>query len=182
MKLHIGCGIKYMLGFVHIDINDYFHIDYNRDVRDLSFIQGCSVDLIYASHVLEYFDPTEVVNVLLEWKRVLKHGGILRLAVPDFKALVRVYLEEGNMKSIEGVLTGAWKIGTDTTIYHKTVYDFNRLMKLLIDCGFYAIRRWDWKRVFVGELEGYDDYSQAYIPHMDKENGTLISLNVEAEK
>ena len=28
----------------------------------------------------------------------------------------------------------------------------------------------------------YDDYSQAYVPHMDKENGLLISLNVEATK
>ena len=28
----------------------------------------------------------------------------------------------------------------------------------------------------------YDDYSQAYIPHMDKERGILISLNVEATR
>jgi hypothetical protein len=36
--------------------------------------------------------------------------------------------------------------------------------------------------VFRGELAGFDDYSQAYIPHMDKEGGRLISLNLEAEK
>ncbi|GAG94071.1 unnamed protein product, partial [marine sediment metagenome] len=30
--------------------------------------------------------------------------------------------------------------------------------------------------------KGYDDCSQSYIPHMDKEHGLLISLNVEAEK
>jgi hypothetical protein len=28
----------------------------------------------------------------------------------------------------------------------------------------------------------FDDHSQAYLPHMDKENGTLISLNIEAVK
>jgi len=27
-----------------------------------------------------------------------------------------------------------------------------------------------------------DDHSQAYLPHMDKENGILISLNIEATK
>jgi hypothetical protein len=27
-----------------------------------------------------------------------------------------------------------------------------------------------------------DDFSQAYIPHMDKENGILISLNIECDK
>jgi len=24
-----------------------------------------------------------------------------------------------------------------------------------------------------------DDFSQAYLPHMDKEHGTLVSLNLE---
>ena len=28
----------------------------------------------------------------------------------------------------------------------------------------------------------YDDHSQAYFPHMDKENGQLLSLNIEAYK
>ena len=28
----------------------------------------------------------------------------------------------------------------------------------------------------------FDDHSQAYLPHMDKENGTLMSLNVECIK
>ena len=29
---------------------------------------------------------------------------------------------------------------------------------------------------------GGDDYSQAYVPHLDKDNGTLVSLNVQAYK
>ena len=28
----------------------------------------------------------------------------------------------------------------------------------------------------------YDDYSQSYLPHMDKENGMLMSLNLEGRK
>ena len=39
-------------------------------------IDDNSVDLIYASHVIEYFDPIEVVEVLKDWKRVLKTDGI----------------------------------------------------------------------------------------------------------
>lgn len=33
-----------------------------------------------------------------------------------------------------------------------------------------------WKNT---EHSQFDDYSQSYIPHMDKINGTLMSLNVE---
>jgi hypothetical protein len=41
------------------------------------------------------------------------------------------------------------------------------------------IERYDWRET---EHVDIDDYSQAYIPHMDKENGALVSLNVEALK
>ena len=44
---------------------------------------------------------------------------------------------------------------------------------------FSNIKLWDWRTT---EHSQFDDYSQAYIPHMDKENGTLISLNVECKK
>ena len=67
-------------------------------------------------------------------------------------------------------------------IYHKTVYDLTSLKWMLEGAGFRHVHRWDWRKVFVGKDEGYDDYSQAYVPHMDKEHGILISLNLEAEK
>ena len=67
----------------------------------------------------------------------------------------------------------------DKTIYHKTVYDYSDLKKVLEDNGFGNIKKWDWKDVEHGK---YDDYSQAYLPHMDKINGTLISLNIECKK
>jgi hypothetical protein len=64
-------------------------------------------------------------------------------------------------------------------IYHKTVYDFKDLKELLEEVGFRNIKKYDWRET---EHSEFDDHSQAYIPHMDKENGTLISLNVECLK
>ena len=45
--------------------------------------------------------------------------------------------------------------------------------------GFAEMRRWDWRRT---EHAAIDDYSQAYLPHLDRENGLLMSLNLEAVK
>ena len=45
--------------------------------------------------------------------------------------------------------------------------------------GFERVARYDWRDTEHAEI---DDYSQAYVPHMDKENGTLVSLNVQAYK
>lgn len=183
IKLHIGCGKRYLSGFYHIDLANYKHIDYKCDTRKLTMFNDSSVDLIYASHVLEYFDSIEAKHVLKEWHRVLKYGGILRVAIPDFEALVKVYNKYKDIELILGPLYGRWNIkGTEFIVYHKAVYDFKSLKKLLDKTGFANIKRWNWRDVFVGEHSMFDDYSQAYIPHLDREHGILISLNVEAMK
>ena len=65
-------------------------------------------------------------------------------------------------------------------IYHKTVYDFESLSSLLIEqIGFNVVKYYDWRKT---EHSCYDDHSQAYLPHMDKDSGILMSLNMEAVK
>lgn len=177
-KLHLGCGWRnFGKDWVHIDAGDYEHLDHNN-ITDLPF-EDNTVDLIYASHVLEYFDRDEVIKVLTEWNRVLKVGGTLRLAVPDFHAMVQLYYEDGYaLEEFLGPIFGKMPMG-DVTIYHKTTYDFTSLKNLLVDLGYNNIIRWDWKQT---EHSEFDDHSQAYKPNMDKEKGTLISLNVECTK
>ncbi len=183
VKVHLGCGKREMPGYLHIDLADFPHIDHQHDIATLPMLSDDSVGLIYASHVLEYFDRIEVAAVLREWRRVLAPGGTLRLAVPDFAALSHVYQEQGDLNLVIGPIFGRWEVpGTDIVVFHKTVYDFAALQQVLGDAGFHNVRHWDWREVFVGELAGYDDYSQAYVPHMDKDNGLLTSLNVEATK
>lgn len=183
VKLHLGCAGRYLKGYIHIDLADYPHIDYIHDIRILPMFKDASVDLIYASHAVEYFDRVEITEVLKEWYRVLRVGGILRLAVPDFDALIKAYLKYKDITLILGPLYGRWQPrGRNLTIYHKTVYDYSLLKGLLESIGFKSIRRWNWRDVFTHELKGFDDYSQAYIPHMKKDNGILISLNLEGQK
>jgi predicted SAM-dependent methyltransferase len=180
MRIHLGCDKRFIPGFVHIDLADYPHIDHRHDIRTLPMIADNSAELIYVCHALEYFDRIEVLEVLREWRRVLRPGGVLRVAVPDFAALVQVYQKYGELGKIIGPLFGRWPIpGGGLTIYHRTVYDFASLQAVLESAGFTGVRRYDWRQTL---HQDYDDYSQAYVPHMDKERGILISLNVEATK
>ncbi len=178
LALHLGCGRRHIPGFVHVDRADFAHIDHHRDVRDLSAFDDGSARLIYACHVFEYFDRLEAAEVLREWRRVLASGGVLRVAVPDFEALVEVYRKTNDLGRVLGPLYGRMVVG-DGLIYHKTVYDFHSLGDMLGAGGFVNIRRWDWRATSHADV---DDFSQAYFPHMDKANGLLISLNVEATK
>lgn len=182
MKVHLGCWHRYIPGFVHVDLCDFPHIDHRARIDDLPFFPDDSAELIYCSHALEYFDREQATNVLAEWRRVLKPGGVLRLAVPDFPALVRVYQQTGDLKKILGPLYGRMEITTDAgqlVLYHRTTYDELTLRALLESAGFVQAERWDWRQT---EHAMIDDHSQAYYPHMQKEDGILVSLNMQACK
>tara|TARA_R100000030_G_C3250220_1_gene122776 strand:+ start:570 stop:1115 length:546 start_codon:yes stop_codon:yes gene_type:complete len=179
IKINMGCGWRnFGSDWVHIDGGDYEHLDYQNITR-LEQFKDNSVDLIYASHVIEYFDREQVTDVLKEWQRVLKPNGVLRIAVPNFETMVSLYLSKKcKLNQILGPLYGKMAMG-DKTIFHKTTYDFDSLAHVLNLCGFGHVKKYDWRQT---EHAKFDDHSQAYIPHMDKENGTLISLNIEAVK
>ncbi|MCL5797126.1 MAG: methyltransferase domain-containing protein [Gammaproteobacteria bacterium] len=178
MKLHLGCGSKYIEGFVHVDIMQHDHVDHIAKVDNLPFDDN-SADLIYASHVLEHFGRNEFQNVLKEWHRVLKVGGILRVAVPDFQAVAELYCAgklPNGLIQVMGLVCGGQRNEWD---YHKVIFDKVFLTQNLEHIGFHSIVEYDWHKTEHAHL---DDYSQAYIPHLDKENGRLMSLNLEAVK
>lgn len=180
--LNLGCWHREIPGWIHVDLCDMPHIDFKSNINDLNMFNDNSVDLIYSSHSFEYFDVKEAPNVLKEWNRVLKPGGILRLAVPDFDSLIKLYDLTGDINTILGPLFGRMKIETEsseTMLYHKTTYTLKSIKKLLEANGFKNIHKYDWKETI---HKDYDDHSQAYYPHMDKENGLLLSLNIEASK
>jgi SAM-dependent methyltransferase len=178
VKLHVGCGRIKIPDFLHIDILDAAHVDICHRVDDLPFPDDAA-SLIYASHVLEHFGRYEVEGVLREWHRVLAKGGVLRLAVPNFAAVVAMYSTEGlrdGLSGLMGLVCGGQRGPYD---FHKIVFDEPFLTYLLQKVGFGEVRWWDWRTTDHAHI---DDFSQAYLPHMDKEKGRLMSLNLEAVK
>jgi len=177
IKLHLGCGKRFIPEFTHhIDARKFPHVDYVASVDKLKMFKKNSVDLIYACHLLEHFKRNQTESVLKEWHRVLKPGGILRLAVPDLDQLIRVYQKTKDLKLILGPLVGRQDYPENT---HYMIFNYKLLSEFLKNVGFKKIHRYDWRKTV---HKDYDDFSQAYIPHMDKEHGILISLNVEAKK
>lgn len=188
MKLNLGCGTKKMPGFVNVDVrfNPNPTAEANKvwtdpdvidDITVLEKFQNDSVDLIYACHVFEHFKKFERLNVLRRWFEVLKPGATIRLAVPDFEAVAYAYVHKiVPLEKLWSALNGSQRHPYD---FHYHCYDFDHLKADLEAVGFVNVRRYDWRQT---EHADIDDYSQAYYPHMDKENGFLLSLNVEADK
>lgn len=173
MKLHLGCGKLYLPDFINVDITSNV-ADVNMDIKSFPQFKDSVVDEIYISHCLEHFERNEVLGVLLEYKRLLKVGGILRIAVPDLENVAKLILTDEGSHLVTGLLYGGQK---DQYDFHKTGYTFQTLSNILQCLGFENIQKYDtWE--FLGNA---DDYSKSYIPHMDR-SGTLMSLNITCIK
>jgi predicted SAM-dependent methyltransferase len=173
MKLHLGCGTKHLKDYTNIDIRYLPGVDEVNNIRFLRNYKENSVEEIYACHVLEHFGRWEYKEVLKRWFEILKPGGTLRIAVPNFESAVKWYTQTKNLKSLMGILYGGQDYDEN---YHYVTFDYYTLSNDLIDIGFSKVEQWDCE-----QYEG-DDFSKAYLPHMDKENGILMSLNILAVK
>ncbi len=176
-KLHLGCGDKILKGFTNIDIRDVPGADIIKcDISKLDSFEKDSVDLIYACHVLEHLPRPKTFKTLLEWNRVLKPGGVLRMAVPDWEGTVEVYKRSGDYENLLNWIYGGSE--TDTNIHYRQ-FAFSGLKTLLIEAGFKRVVEYDWRKT---EHANVDDFSKAYWPHKDFDNGVYMSLNVECVK
>lgn len=177
LKLHLGSGTRTLKGFYNVDIEGHTNVDFVQDIRDLSNFPSETVDEIYTSHSFEYFDRQEAELVLKEWKRVLKKKGKVFITVPNFKSLIQIYESSGeNLDKILGPLFGRWQNnGSETTLYHKTVWDFNSLSQALLKAGFVNVAIFDPTEYLASIDSDYDDYSLAFNPHMDRK-GIQVSL------
>jgi len=176
LKLHLGCGMKKIHGFINVDALAEVNPDSRQDVFTLPEIEPNSVDLLYACHVLEHSNRKNCHQVIERWLEVLKPGGILRVAVPDIDKAVKRYLSYGDLHEVSGFFWGGQRNEYD---HHGIGFDFKSLKADLENAGFADVKRYDWRET---DHAYVDDYSQAYLPHMDKQNGMLMSLNMEATK
>jgi predicted SAM-dependent methyltransferase len=117
-----------------------------------------------------------ILATLTHWRDLLKDGGVLRLAVPDFAAVTARYSVTGNLDELIGLLYGGQNHPKN---HHFITFDPTTLRRDLARVGFNKIQYWDWKET---EHSKYDDYSQCFLPHLDRDSGMLMSLNLEAVK
>lgn len=176
MKLHLGCGDKHLDGFVNIDIRFLAGVDKIDNIRFLRRYSTNSIEEIYACHVLEHFSRWEYESVLRRWFDILLPGGLVKIAVPDFESIVKQYSRGTQLKDLMGLLYGGQDYEEN---FHYVVWDFDTLNKDLAKIGFEKIERYDWRDTSHHKV---DDFSQCYLPHMNKDSGTLMSLNVKAYK
>jgi SAM-dependent methyltransferase len=175
LRLHVGCGMIDAPGFVNVDLFAAPHVHVQSSIDDLSiFPDGCA-DLVYACHCLEHFGFRHTAFVLEEWARVLRPGGVLRIAVPDFAVIARAYGAGVGLRTLQSLLLG----GQDYRLnFHAAVFDEPMLGDLMGRVGVADIRRWD-----PATIDHHDFIDESAITCPIGADSVLpLSLNLEGRK
>jgi predicted SAM-dependent methyltransferase len=103
MKLEIGNQGKRIEGFYNLDVIPGENVDYVVNAAGELPFEDNSIEIIYASHILEHIPWYQVEDTLKEWFRILKINGCLEIWVPDGYKICKaiVDIEEGNMIEIK---------------------------------------------------------------------------------
>ena len=131
IRLNIGAGDTVIPGFTPIDRK------FGKEAYPLDYSDN-TVAEIRASHVLEHFPYEQIGDVLADWVRVLRPGGILKIAVPDFGALARAYVNDDPMP-YQAYVMGGHQDGND---YHQAIMDREGLEVMFYQAGLERLRTW----------------------------------------
>src|SRR5262249_17802855 len=91
-RLNWGCGDHFGSGWINSDIKDMPGVDLPADIRVGLPLDTESIDYATSIHALPEIHYDDIVGALTELRRVLKTGGVLRLALPDLDRGIQAYL------------------------------------------------------------------------------------------
>tara|TARA_B100001093_G_scaffold197419_1_gene189803 strand:+ start:470 stop:1342 length:873 start_codon:yes stop_codon:yes gene_type:complete len=182
-------NIKLNVGASPIWANsDWYILDHKKTSQKNSILGDASkidlddnsAEIIFCSHVVEHIPQIKIEEVLNEFNRVLKPGGVLRILTPDMGKILKAYASEDdeffNMALLEdpnlrtdlgkGGIVANWfnSPGQDTILLnrnltefitgvaHQYLYDFKMLEILLNNSGFNEISQKKFGESVVNEL------------------------------
>jgi predicted SAM-dependent methyltransferase len=163
-------------GWINSDRKAGPGIDISCDILDgLPFEDG-TIDYVVSIHALPELSYEEQVPALLELRRVLKSGGILRLALPDVDRGIRAY-QSGNRDYFLVPDDEVESLGAKFVVhmlwygYSRTLFNFDLIDELLIKAGYAHVT-----------LCEYRQTSGPFAEIVELDNRERESLFVEAVK
>lgn len=120
------------------------------DATKLSQVKNNSVEIIYASHLLEHFPHIKITDIIKTWHSKLINNGRLILNVPDLewacKELIKLekgYMLNGYYNKMEGehgLLSIFYGSQSSDGEYHKTGFTQSSIIDLMKRCEFSIVK------------------------------------------
>jgi predicted SAM-dependent methyltransferase len=147
VKLHLGCGGVRWLDFINVDLHPHDETkrddsregciaDTFADMRNLGLPEEC-VDEILTSHTIDHFTRWEAIDMLRDWYRMLKPGGIVVIEAADFnRCVLWLFHPSGRKRQLarSQFYGNQWdRIDYET---HRYVWSARELRSVLREIGF----------------------------------------------
>lgn len=153
-KLQLGAGGNALEGWLSSDLFPQPHEIFVDVTRPLPFPDR-SFDYVFSEHQIEHILYPEGVFVLRECFRMLKPGGMLRIATPDLERIVGLYAAEKSDTQQRYIRFVTDSFIPETSDYnpcfvvncdvrnwdHKFIYDFATLAQEMHRAGFVEVTR-----------------------------------------
>lgn len=178
INLHIGCGTLYKDGWINIDNNSDNNIeklDFNWDLsKNLPLAETC-VDYIYSEHFIEHLTYDQGQKFLKHVFKVLKKGGVMRIACPDLDNIIDGYVKD-NWRQQDWVTTyGCQWIKSRCEMVnlclnknlwgHQYIYNREDLIRALTEAGF--------SKENINEVE-FSKSAYKYLQNLETRKDSLI--------
>jgi len=140
-RLHWGCGSSTPAGWINSDVKVGLGIDVSSDIRQGLPLEEASIDYIVSVHALQEIPYNDLVPALRELRRVLKPGGVLRLALPDLLKGVGAY-QRGDRGHFLVPDEDARSLGAKLVVqliwygYSRTLFTTDFIEEMLLKAGF----------------------------------------------
>ena len=153
MRLHLGCGERYLDGYVNIDYPPDQHsvqlsspADVHADITELSHEPG-SVAEVRLHHVFEHFDRVTSLRLLIDWYAWLEEAGILVIETPDFEASARRFLKRRSRSERDTIVRHVFGSQEAQWAFHADGWYEEKFRNVLGAMGFEMTRveRASWK-------------------------------------
>jgi SAM-dependent methyltransferase len=93
-RLHWGCGPITPYGWLNSDIEALQGVDVVADIRAGLPLPDDAFDYVVSIHALPELPYSDLDHALVELRRVLRPGGVLRLGLPDLNRALDAYLNK----------------------------------------------------------------------------------------
>lgn len=189
-KLHLGCGLNYLDGWVNTDLKPngkriYLDVSKKFPFPDNSF------DFAFTEHVIEHMPYACGKSMLQECFRVLKPNGVLRVVTPDLKFLINLYQNDQEKINKDYIEWNSALFIKDAAPHdalsvlnnyvrdwgHKYIYDIPALSSALKSYGYVDIKEQKVGKSEHSSLNGLEHESRHPVGFL-----ALESLVIEARK
>jgi predicted SAM-dependent methyltransferase len=175
-RLNIGTGHNPLVGWFNTDLEPIRSGVYYLDATVPFPLDDHSIDYIFSEHMIEHLSFECGEFMLAECLRVLRPGGVIRIATPDLRKVISLYsspaLEVARYKAWVQAFSNLPRLPRPECLIinhimhawgHRFIYDESTLSTVMLRAGFVNIFRFNVMESDEPELRNLEQHGKAPI-------------------